>query len=243
MTIGGKIRLLRKEANLSQEELGEKLNISRQSISKWELDVSTPDLENLIELADVFNISVDLLVGREAEINAGEKGQGNKMGLIVFYGIPVLINIVAIIVFIYGFRKDLIFLRLGSLLGLSSLVFIYLIYKYRILDVGEDDFKLNLKYNMYLDLILILYLGRLTSRTVNYLLYKVYGKIEFIVFERLRIKYKLKSIYTAKNYLYPEILTSAYSRVDLMYRSFEFIIFLVVLLFAYYLVNKLIEKL
>lgn len=53
---------LRKSSGLSQEELAEKLNVSRQTISKWELGESSPDMEKLIILSDYFQISLDELV-------------------------------------------------------------------------------------------------------------------------------------------------------------------------------------
>lgn len=53
---------LRKQKGISQEELADKLNISRQTLSKWELGNSTPDMEKLILLSDYFEISLDELV-------------------------------------------------------------------------------------------------------------------------------------------------------------------------------------
>lgn len=53
---------LRKENAMSQETLSEKLFVSRQTISKWETGETTPDLDNLIKLASLFNISLDELV-------------------------------------------------------------------------------------------------------------------------------------------------------------------------------------
>lgn len=54
--------------NLSQDALAEQLFISRQSISKWENGDATPDLENLVRLAEVLDVSLDkLLLGKEAE--------------------------------------------------------------------------------------------------------------------------------------------------------------------------------
>lgn len=66
MTIGEKIYSLRTSAGLSQEEFSEILNVSRQSISKWETDSSTPELEKLLKICDVFRISLDELTGRNA---------------------------------------------------------------------------------------------------------------------------------------------------------------------------------
>lgn len=58
---------LRKKNGLSQEQLAEKLNISRQAISKWERAESSPDTENLIKLASLYNISLNDLVNRHEQ--------------------------------------------------------------------------------------------------------------------------------------------------------------------------------
>lgn len=63
--IGTQIKKFRQEQQVSQQELADHLNISRQTISKWELGKSLPDLENVIRLAEYFNISVDILLGRK----------------------------------------------------------------------------------------------------------------------------------------------------------------------------------
>lgn len=62
------IRILRKEKGMSQEELAEKLNVVRQTVSKWEQNLSVPDSEMLIKLAEVFNVSVGSLLGETVEI-------------------------------------------------------------------------------------------------------------------------------------------------------------------------------
>ena len=66
MTLGEKICTLRTGKGLSQEDLAAKLEVSRQSVSKWETGQSVPDLEKIIKLADLFGVSVDELV-REGE--------------------------------------------------------------------------------------------------------------------------------------------------------------------------------
>ena len=58
-----KLRSLRKERSLSQEEVAEKLNVSRQTISKYELGDATPDLNKISEIAKLFNVSFDYLLG------------------------------------------------------------------------------------------------------------------------------------------------------------------------------------
>ena len=65
MTLGEKIYELRSQRNLSQGDLANELNVSRQSISKWENDNSTPDLEKIIKLTEIFNVSLDELIKNE----------------------------------------------------------------------------------------------------------------------------------------------------------------------------------
>ncbi|MDE6529306.1 MAG: helix-turn-helix domain-containing protein, partial [Lachnospiraceae bacterium] len=62
MNVGEKIKKIRKMAGMTQEELAEKMNVSRQTISKWEKEISSPDLESAIFLCDLFEISLDDLL-------------------------------------------------------------------------------------------------------------------------------------------------------------------------------------
>lgn len=62
------IKNLRKKKGMSQEELAEKLNVVRQTVSKWEQNISVPDSEMLIKIAEVFEISVSTLLGETVEI-------------------------------------------------------------------------------------------------------------------------------------------------------------------------------
>lgn len=59
---------LRKKAGLSQEELGFKLNVTRQTVSKWELGQTTPDMNSLKEMARIFEISIDELLDEKEKI-------------------------------------------------------------------------------------------------------------------------------------------------------------------------------
>lgn len=67
MTLGEKIQKLRKQSGLSQEALAEKLTVTRQTISKWELDQSTPDLAFLTRLCDLFGVSADYLIREDMD--------------------------------------------------------------------------------------------------------------------------------------------------------------------------------
>ncbi len=62
MTIGEKITILRGRENLSQEALAEKLSVSRQSVSKWEMNQAQPQLDNVVQLCQLFHISADELL-------------------------------------------------------------------------------------------------------------------------------------------------------------------------------------
>ena len=72
---GHKIKELRETAGLSQEQLAEKIGVSRQAISKWEGGLSTPELDKLKALSECFQISIDELTGNQT---AGDTGVGIK---------------------------------------------------------------------------------------------------------------------------------------------------------------------
>ena len=65
MTIAEKLQTLRRTKGMSQEQLAEQLNVSRQAISKWELGESMPDTENVITLSKLFGVSIDYLLNDE----------------------------------------------------------------------------------------------------------------------------------------------------------------------------------
>lgn len=67
--LGARIANLRKEQNITQAELGKRLNISAQAVSKWENGLSEPDIETVTKLCEIFQISLDSLVGKEKPKN------------------------------------------------------------------------------------------------------------------------------------------------------------------------------
>lgn len=68
MKLSEKLKSYRKSFDLTQEELAEKLNVSRQVITKWESELGMPEVSNLKALAELFNVSVDFLLDDEQEI-------------------------------------------------------------------------------------------------------------------------------------------------------------------------------
>jgi len=72
MTVGEKIQKYRKSLGLSQEELGQKLLVSRQTISLWEKDQTVPTIDNLMRLSEIFEISVDEILSSENKEQTAE---------------------------------------------------------------------------------------------------------------------------------------------------------------------------
>lgn len=69
MTIGEKIAKLRMNANVSQEQLAESISVSRQSVSKWEMDQAMPQIDKVLQLCELFKISADELLRDTASID------------------------------------------------------------------------------------------------------------------------------------------------------------------------------
>ncbi len=75
MTVGQKISYLRSKKNLTQEELAEILDVSRQSVSKWEMDQAVPHIEKIIKMCDLFLVSADNLLRDDVSLNLSEPQQ------------------------------------------------------------------------------------------------------------------------------------------------------------------------
>ena len=72
MTFGERLMSLRRARGLSQEALGDMLDVTRQTVSKWERGDSTPELEKLVELSRIFGVSLDELAGIERTERPGD---------------------------------------------------------------------------------------------------------------------------------------------------------------------------
>lgn len=82
MTLGEKIYKLRTERNLSQGDLSEILEVSRQSVSKWENGAATPDLDKIIKLSEIFGITIDELVKNE-DVSASPSEEPKKDVIVI----------------------------------------------------------------------------------------------------------------------------------------------------------------
>ena len=65
MTFAENVKMLRKQAGMSQEQLAEKLGVSRQAVTKWETGAGIPDIENIMAISALFDISIDNLLSNE----------------------------------------------------------------------------------------------------------------------------------------------------------------------------------
>ena len=89
MTFGERLMSLRRARGLSQEALGDMLDVTRQTVSKWERGDSTPELEKLVELSRIFGVSLDELAGIRAHRaprrcrsgSAGAERAGSRLAL------------------------------------------------------------------------------------------------------------------------------------------------------------------
>lgn len=116
MTFNEKLISLRKAKGLSQDELGQRLGVSRQTISKWELSQSYPDFQRLVLLSDYFGLSLDALI-KDIDLQDVREKNLNDKQLSAIYDevqnakstIRIVVNVLCVI----GVVGVLFFLALG----------------------------------------------------------------------------------------------------------------------------------
>lgn len=103
MELGSKICKLRKSANISQEQLAEKLNVTRQTISNWELGQTTPDIIQAKQIAKIFSIGLDELTDNDIKdiliekISNTEKMATTTMKILKFLCITIICFLIVVI--------------------------------------------------------------------------------------------------------------------------------------------------
>ena len=102
MTLGQRIQELRKGLDLSQEELGEKMGISRQAISKWEADQTIPDLDKLIALSKLFGLTIGQLLGVEQPLPPPAAPKSSQRLRILLAGMGALVLALTVAVAVLG---------------------------------------------------------------------------------------------------------------------------------------------
>ena len=104
MDLGNRIANLRKKNNLSQEELADKIGVTRQTISKWELNNTTPDIMQAKKISEVFSISLDELTNNNMDnilinkVSNTEKLAALTIKILKFIGVSLLIFFILIFI-------------------------------------------------------------------------------------------------------------------------------------------------
>lgn len=113
MSLGEKIKEQRKNAGISQEKLAEKLNVSRQAITKWETDKGIPDVANLIAISDEFGLSLDELI--KGNVSVKKKLIADSAAK--KWHILVIVYLLAIVVYVGYFAVRHRILMIGFLIA------------------------------------------------------------------------------------------------------------------------------
>ena len=108
MKFNEKLSVIRKQKNLSQEALAEELNVARQTISKWELGETTPEMDKLVKLSEIFDISLDELIKDDVEVvneenpndTNTEKLAGITIKILKGIGIFIVVSIIVYLIII-----------------------------------------------------------------------------------------------------------------------------------------------
>ncbi len=199
MDLGEKLYALRREKHLSQEEVAEKLNVTRQTVSKWETNQSTPDFDKIAPLCALYGISADeLLTGVKKEENVypenkEERKLENQRKKALAIGIGILIYFIAIawiMVSIPVLRMNPISASAIFLLicGVATFVIVYaaIVYKEKKKDVKEsrqDKFRKQvIEIASMITLVIYLFISFLTMAWhITWLIWIVYALVEEII--------------------------------------------------------------
>ena len=108
MNLGDKILQLRKKNGLSQEQLGEKVDVTRQTISNWELGETTPNPEQLKKMSKAFNVSIDEILDNDSKeflmnkISNTERLAGIIIKILKVIGFVIVVYIIFMIIAVIG---------------------------------------------------------------------------------------------------------------------------------------------
>jgi transcriptional regulator with XRE-family HTH domain len=92
MIFSEKLQLIRKNKGFTQEELAEKLDVSRQAVAKWESGQAYPDISNLIRISNLFNVTVDYLVRDQECMASYETEEKSDLGKLIEFRLEANVN-------------------------------------------------------------------------------------------------------------------------------------------------------
>ena len=161
MEFGKKIQKLRKQNKWTQEELAQKLYISRTAVSKWERGASYPNIDSLKDIANLFNVTIDELLSTEEIINIAKKENNSNINKTtnLIYGLLDIISILFIFLPIFAYKTDNII--------------------YSVSLTNQNDISNNIKI-LYIIILSILSLIGIVELILNFIDNKIQRKINII---------------------------------------------------------------
>ena len=169
MKLGERLYNYRKKVGISQEDMASKLNVTRQTVSKWETDQTLPDLDKIESICELFNISADeLLKGKKEEVVTLSNPENKKQKALVISG-SILLYFIAIIWIILSatflnINEGIMVSIFMFIIGISTVNIVYYFISNSNMKKAKEKKKTeNKKLNTIIEItslvFLILYLG------------------------------------------------------------------------------------
>ena len=147
MSLGERLTKLRKERGLSQEEVAEKLDVTRQTVSKWETDASTPDFDKIIPLCNLYNITTDELISgnkKKEEVSSSlseEEKKKKRIGGLAFSIFLYFVAVAWIMTSVAAFKLNPVLSTSIFLVicGIATCIIIYSMIIYKKAKTEEEE--------------------------------------------------------------------------------------------------------
>lgn len=161
MSLGERLISFRKKLNLSQEEVAEKLGVTRQTVSKWETDQSTPDFDKIVPICELYSISTNELIKGEVEeiksvdvVDNNKRTKGIILGVFLYFVAVISIMITVPVLTINPVVGAAIFL---GVCAIATCIIIYTCITYK-KEKKEEDTLYKQIDNIIAIIFLIIYL-------------------------------------------------------------------------------------
>lgn len=142
MSLGENIQFLRKKDNITQEQLAEMLEVSRQSVSKWESDATYPEMDKLLQISSVFHCTLDDLIRTDIstqyiEDNAHYDAFWNKASKKITFGVGLILFGLSFILFLNAIFSNISFI--DELSGMIFIIFVTIAVPFFIITGIQSD--------------------------------------------------------------------------------------------------------
>lgn len=135
MELGKQIKIYRQEAQLSQEDLADRVYVSRQTISNWENDKSYPDVNSLVLLSEVFHISLDKLIKGDVEIMKNVINKDDVLKLNRYGNISGLLMVLCVV----SIAPMFLFIGKWSIIPLGIIFAMVMYYAHKVEKIKVDN--------------------------------------------------------------------------------------------------------